>query len=87
MSDLQVAFQEGKIGILNEEKQVRQLSIYSAEYNPKTKTVTYNAPRGLHDDRVMGLMLSYHGYKERQSTGHYSLGGTRMKRPNRKDYD
>lgn len=87
VSDLQVAFQEGKIWILNEEKQVRQLSIYSAEYNPKTKTVTYNAPRGLHDDRVMGLMLSYHGYKERQSTGHYSLGGTRMKRPNRKDYD
>ena len=80
VSDLQVAFQENKITILEDDKQKRQISIYSAEYNPKTKNVTYNAPRGLHDDRVMALMLSYHGYKEKQTTGYYSLGGTRMSR-------
>lgn len=80
VSDLQVAFQENKITILDDDKQKRQISIYSAEYNPKTKNVTYNAPRGLHDDRVMALMLSYHGYKEKQTTGYYSLGGTRMSR-------
>ncbi len=87
VSDLQVAFQEHKITILEDDKQKRQISIYSAEYNPKTKTVTYNAPRGLHDDRVMGLMLSYHGYKEKQTTGYYSLGGTRMSRVKKKEYD
>jgi hypothetical protein len=81
VSDLQVAFQEKSINILNDEKQIRQLMTYSAEYNPKTKNVTYNAPRGLHDDRVMSLMLSYHGYKERQSIGVYSIGNSRMSRP------
>lgn len=80
VSDLQVAFQEGKITILDNDKQLRQLSTFSAEYNPKTKIVTYNAPRGLNDDRVMGLMLSYRGYKEKQSTGFYYIGNSRMSR-------
>ena len=81
VSDLQVAFQEKNITILDDDKQLRQLMTYAAEYNPKTKTVTYNAPRGLHDDRVMSLMLSYHGYKQRQAIGVYSIGNSRMKLP------
>jgi thymidine kinase len=80
VSDLQVAFQQGNITILDEEKQLRQLSVYSAEYNPKTKVVTYNAPRGLHDDRVMALMLSYRGYKNKQTTGYYCLGNSKLGR-------
>ena len=80
VSDLQVAFQQGNITILDEEKQLRQLSVYSAEYNPKTKNVTYNAPRGLHDDRVMALMLSYRGYKNKQTTGYYCLGNSKIGR-------
>lgn len=80
VSDLQVAFQEHKITVLDEDKLLRQLMAYAAEYNPKTKNVTYNAPRGLHDDRVMSLMLSYHGYKQRQATGVYSIGNSRMSR-------
>jgi thymidine kinase len=80
VSDLQVAFQEGNISILDDEKQLRQLSVYSAEYNPKTKVVTYNAPRGLHDDRVMALMLSYRGYKNKQTTGYYCLGNSKLGR-------
>lgn len=80
VSDLQVAFQEHKITVLDDDKLLRQLMAYAAEYNPKTKNVTYNAPRGLHDDRVMSLMLSYHGYKERQATGVYSIGNSRMSR-------
>lgn len=80
VSDLQVAFQQGSISILEEEKQLRQLSVYSAEYNPKTKTVTYNAPRGLHDDRVMALMLSYRGFKNKQTTGYYCLGNSKLGR-------
>ena len=80
VSDLQVAFQERKITIVNDERLIRQLSTYAAEYNPKTKIVTYNAPRGLHDDRVMGLMLSYHGYKQRQTAGVYCLGNSSLSR-------
>jgi hypothetical protein len=80
VSDLQVAFQQGSISILEEEKQLRQLSVYSAEYNPKTKVVTYNAPRGLHDDRVMALLLSYRGYKNKQTTGYYCLGNSKLGR-------
>lgn len=77
VSDLQVAFQENKISIVEDERQLRQLSTFAAEYNPKTKTVTYNAPRGMHDDRCMALMLSYRGYKEKQSTGYYYLGNSK----------
>lgn len=80
VSDLQVAFQENKINILDDEKQLRQLSVFSAEYNPKTKNVSYNAPRGLHDDRVMALMLSYRGYKNKQTTGYYCLGTSKLGR-------
>ena len=80
VSDLQVAFQQNNITILDEEKLLRQLSVYSAEYNPKTKTVTYNAPRGLHDDRVMSLMLAYRGYKNKQATGYYCLGNSKLGR-------
>jgi hypothetical protein len=80
VSDLQVAFQERKITILDDERLIRQLSTYAAEYNPKTKIVTYNAPRGLHDDRVMSLMLSYHGYKQRQTAGVYCLGNSSLSR-------
>lgn len=80
VSDLQVAFQQQQITILDDEKQLRQLSVYSAEYNPKTKNVTYNAPRGLHDDRVMALMLSYRGYKNKQTTGYYCLGNSKLSR-------
>ena len=87
VSDLQVAFENSKISILEDEKQLRQLSVYSAEYNPKTKTVAYNAPRGLHDDRVMALLLSYHAYKQKQQTGFYSLGNTRMKKKPIRDDD
>lgn len=76
VSDLQVAFQSNDISILNDNKMLRQLMSYAAEYNPKTKTVTYNAPRGLHDDRVMALMLSYNGYKQKQSTGFYCIGNS-----------
>ena len=80
VSDLQGAFQQQQITILDDEKQLRQLSVFAAEYNPKTKNVTYNAPRGLHDDRVMALMLSYRGYKNKQTTGYYCLGNSKLGR-------
>ena len=36
----------------------RSLSIYEAKVNPKTNTISYNAPLGCHDDSIIALMLS-----------------------------
>lgn len=77
VTDLQVAFENCTIGILNDEKQLRQLGTYSAEYNPKTKNVSYNAPQGLHDDLCIALMLSYNAWKENKSSGVYSMSFNR----------
>lgn len=68
---LQVAFEQQTISILNDDKQLRELGTYAAEYNPKTKNVYYNAPQGLHDDICIALMLSWDAYKSSQVTGHY----------------
>lgn len=74
VSDLQVAFEQNQISILGDEKQLRQLSVYSAEYNPKTRNVYYNAPQGLHDDICIALMLSYNAFHKNKITGSYSIG-------------
>lgn len=62
VSQLQVAFEQQTIEILEDEKQERELSYYAAEYNLKTKTLTFNAPKGLNDDICIALMLSYDAF-------------------------
>lgn len=78
VSDLQVAFEQKNITILGDDKQIRQLSYYRAEYNPKTRNVSYNAPNGLHDDLVICLMLSYNAYKKNNNKASYCIGGANM---------
>ena len=70
---LQVGFEQRQIKILPIDIQLRELSSYQMEYNPKTKTVTYNAPTGLHDDTVMALMLSWMAKKEGSTSGVYNM--------------
>lgn len=77
VSNLCVAFENCTVGILNDERQLRQLGTYSAEYNPKTKNVSYNAPQGLHDDICIALMLSYDAWKNNKSSGVYSMSFNR----------
>lgn len=79
VSHLQVAFEQGKISILPDETQDGELSYYEASYNPKTRTVTYNAPRGLHDDTVIALGLSYEAYLNANKVGNYTLGYVRSR--------
>lgn len=62
VSQLQVAFEQRHIRIIPDEKQERELSYYSAEYNLKTKNLTFNAPRGLNDDICIADMLAYDAY-------------------------
>lgn len=73
VTNLQVAFENHRVDILGDEKQLKELSTYMAEYNLKTKKVSYNAPQGLHDDICIALMLSYDAYMKHRKTGNYVL--------------
>ena len=74
VAHLQVAFEQGKISILGDERQVDELGYYEADYNPKTRVVTYNAPRGLNDDTVVALMISWEAYLSGNRVGRYCVG-------------
>lgn len=74
VAHLQVAFEQEKISILGDERQVDELGYYEADYNPKTRVVTYNAPRGLNDDTVVALMISWEAYLSGNRVGMYSVG-------------
>ena len=82
VTNLQVAFEQKQIKILNNDIQLRELSYYTAEFNPKTRNITYNAPSGLHDDTVMALMLSYDAYKNHSTPGTYNLVFTNKRKIN-----
>lgn len=77
---MQVALEQNEIKLLPDDKQVQEFSYYSAEYNPTTRNVTYNAPQGLHDDCVMATMIAYNGLKEYAKTGVYCIGGVGKKK-------
>lgn len=63
VNQTQVALEQNKITLLDDEKLLNQLAAYAASYNPKTNNVSYNAPLGLHDDMVISTMLGYDAYK------------------------
>lgn len=73
VQNLQIAFEQGLIEILEDEKQSRELATYTAEYNAKTRNVSYNAPNGLHDDICIAMMLAYDAYKNGLITGNYNI--------------
>ena len=77
--DLQTAFEQKTITILNDPKQMRELSFYTADYNPKTKNVSYNAPLGLNDDLCIALMLAYNAYKNKKRCGGYAVSAITRK--------
>jgi len=74
VAHLQVAFEQDKISIQDDNRQESELSYYEATYNPKTRVVTYNAPRGLNDDTVVALMISWEAYLFGNKVGKYCVG-------------
>lgn len=62
ITQLQLAFEQGKIGIIGDSAQTNELRKYEMQINPKTKTVTYNGAAGSHDDTVMALAFAYDAY-------------------------
>ena len=74
VTDLQVAFEQGKVELLDDEKLINQLSIFTAEYNIKTGNVSFAAPPGLNDDCTMATMIAYNALKTATTVGVYSIG-------------
>lgn len=77
---MQVALEQKTITLLTDKKQEREFSYYACEYNSQTKTITYNAPSGLHDDTVMATMFALYGFNEYKTSGVYSFGMAKMRK-------
>ena len=73
VSQLQVAFEQQKITLLNDDKQTAELSMFEATYNMKTGNISYNAPVGGHDDICIALMLAWECKQNIMKTGQYSF--------------
>ena len=55
---LELAFERGEIGLLDDEYQITELMAYQSEKLP-SGLVRYGSPEGLHDDTVMALAIGY----------------------------
>jgi len=49
-----------------------ELSTFTYEYNPKTRSIKYGHPTGLHDDTVISLALANYCRKTQSSRGSYN---------------
>lgn len=73
INQLQVGFEQKKIKLIDDDKQLAQLSMYEAEYNPKTGNVSYNAPIGGHDDICIANCLAWEAFNMNNKIGKYVL--------------
>lgn len=64
IENLSVAIEMGELEILNDPIQLNELGAFGFEVN-KLGRRSYSAPKGLHDDTVMGLALAYYGIKHK----------------------
>ena len=74
---MQTALENGEATLLPDDKQTRQFSYFSANYNPRTRNVTYAAPEGLNDDTVMATIMAYDAYKNGNVVGNYNISITK----------
>lgn len=72
INQLQVAFEQKRISILDDVQQTNELSMYEAKVSTNG-TVTYNAPSGLNDDTVIALMLSLEAMMKKNKLGQYTI--------------
>ena len=72
INKLQVAFEQRKIQLLDDDQQTAELSMYEAKMK-ENGTVTYNAPNGGHDDRVMSLMFALKSKEMKNKKGKYNI--------------
>jgi hypothetical protein len=74
VNQLQVALEQKHITLLDDRGLLSQLASYEATYNPKTNSVSYNAPAGLHDDNCISTMLALDAQQNRLRKGQYCIG-------------
>lgn len=72
VNQLQVAFEQRTIKLLDDEKQTNELSMYECRVNSKG-TVTFNAPLGANDDCCMCLMMALDCKNKKNKKGVYHL--------------
>ena len=54
-----------------------EMETFTYEYNPKTRSVKYGHPNGLHDDTVLSLAICNYNRKTNKSLGTYAIMGKR----------
>lgn len=54
-----------------------ELSIFTYEYNPKTRSIKYGHPNGQHDDTVISLAIANYNRKQNKTIGTYAVLGGR----------
>lgn len=69
---MQVAFEQNKLQILDDERQTAELGMYEAKIK-ENGTVTYNAPIGGNDDMVMSLMFAMESKRMKNKKGKYNI--------------
>ena len=70
-------FNEGSVKIPSNELNpvlTNELEIFTYDYNPKTRSIKYGHPQGLHDDTVLSLCLGNYARKKMKSYGTYAVG-------------
>ena len=72
INKLQVAFEQKKIKILDDDALIAELSIFEAKMNAKGN-VQYGAPIGANDDRVLSLLFALHSKEVKNNKGNYKI--------------
>ena len=71
---MQTKKKKKNVTLLPDDKEIRQFGYFTANYNPKTRNVSYSAPDGLHDDTVMATLIAYDAYRNGTQMGNYNIG-------------
>ena len=80
VNQLQVALEQKTVTLVDDRGLLTQLAAYEATYNPRTGSVSYNAPAGLHDDCCISTMLALDALGATERRGNYVLGFNRHQR-------
>jgi len=56
-----------------------ELDIFEYNYSPRSRTIQYSAPSGMHDDCVMSLAIANYNRKQNKTLGQYAVSSVRMK--------
>ena len=54
-----------------------ELEVFTYQYNPKTRSIKYGHPTGLHDDCVISLAIVNYNRKQNKTLGTYAVMGRR----------